>query len=69
LNVNYVIAKHGEALVETTVDAVDRRAHHGDRHDADDHAKRRQKRANLVGPNLIDGNVQALARLVPELLK
>jgi len=63
-NVKNIVAEAGEAAVHAGVNALDRGAHEGDRHDADDHAERGERGAHAVGANLREGDADRLDKLV-----
>ena len=63
---NETVAEHREAVLETDVDAVDRRAHQRHRDDADDDAERRQHGPHRVGPDLRERDPERLSDLVDE---
>jgi hypothetical protein len=63
-NVEDVVTEARHAAVHADVNAPDGRAHEGDRHDADDHAERRQRRPQLVRPDLRGGDADGLTELV-----
>jgi hypothetical protein len=63
-HVKHVVAETREAAVHARVDAVDRRAHQRHRHDADDHAERGERRAQLVRPDLRKRDPEGLVDLV-----
>src|SRR4030095_6165147 len=67
-NVDYIVTDYGHALVKAGRDAVDRGAHQGDGHDANDHAERGQHGARLVRRHLRGGDLPALGQLIKKTL-
>ncbi len=67
-NVEHVVAYHGHAFVKAGRDAINRGAHQGDGHDADDHTERSQHGARLVRRHLRGGDLPALSQLIKKAL-
>ena len=62
LDVEHVGADRGNALEKGGVEPLDRRAHQGDRDDADYDTQRREAGAHLVGANRVPGDGEAFAK-------